>query len=63
MSNNPHDLISIGEVTIPFYEDNLIVQLGFPGGLLKTLSKISVDAVLKHTWMSLNIRGSVFQKA
>jgi hypothetical protein len=37
MSN---DLISIGEVTIPFYEDNLIVQLGEDGEIYVALRPI-----------------------
>ena len=40
MSDNPHDLISIGEVTIPFYEDNLIVQLGEDGEIYVALRPI-----------------------
>lgn len=37
MSN---ELISIGEVTIPFYEDNLIVQLGEDGNIYVALRPI-----------------------
>ena len=40
MSSNPHDLISIGEVTIPFYKDTLIVQLGEDGRIYVTLRPI-----------------------
>jgi hypothetical protein len=40
MSDNPHNLISIGEVTIPFYEDNLIVQLGEDGEIYVALRPI-----------------------
>jgi len=40
MSDDPHDLISIGEVTIPFYEDNLIVQLGEDGEIYVALRPI-----------------------
>jgi len=36
----PQDLISIGEVTIPFYEDNLIVQLGEDGEIYVALRPI-----------------------
>lgn len=40
MSDNPHDLISIGEVTIPFYEDALIIQLGEDGEIYVALRPI-----------------------
>lgn len=40
MSENPHDLVSIGEVTIPFYEDDLIVQLGEDGEIYVALRPI-----------------------
>ena len=40
MRENPHDLISIGEVTIPFYESNLIVQLGENGEIYVALRPI-----------------------
>lgn len=40
MSGTPHDLVSIGEVTIPFYEDNLIVQLGEDGEIYVALRPI-----------------------
>lgn len=40
MSDNPHDLVSIGEVTIPFYEDTLIVQLGEDGEIYVALRPI-----------------------
>lgn len=40
MSNNPKDLVSIGEVTIPFYEDNLIIQLGEDGEIYVALRPI-----------------------
>ncbi len=34
------ELVSIGEVTIPFYEDNLIVQLGEDGEIYVVLRPI-----------------------
>ena len=40
MPDNPTDLVSIGEVTIPFYEDNLIVQLGEDGEIYVALRPI-----------------------
>ncbi len=40
MSDNPTDLVSIGEVTIPFYEDTLIVQLGEDGEIYVALRPI-----------------------
>jgi len=40
MSDNPTDLVSIGEVTIPFYEDALIVQLGEDGEIYVALRPI-----------------------
>jgi hypothetical protein len=41
MSNeSSHELISIGEVTIPFYEDRLIVQLGEDGEIYVALRPI-----------------------
>ncbi len=40
MSNNPSDLVSIGEVTIPFYDDILIVQLGEDGEIYVALRLI-----------------------
>lgn len=40
MNNTPKDLVSIGEVTIPFYEDNLIVQLGEDGEIYVALRPI-----------------------
>ncbi len=40
MSNTPQELLAIGEVTIPFYEDNLIVQLGEDGEIYVALRPI-----------------------
>lgn len=40
MSHTQHDLVSIGEVTIPFYEDNLIIQLGEDGEIYVALRPI-----------------------
>lgn len=40
MSKDAHDVISIGEVTIPFYEDTLIVQLGEDGKIYVALRPI-----------------------
>ena len=37
---NDQELISIGEVTIPFYEDRLIVQLGEDGEIYVALRPI-----------------------
>lgn len=70
MSNTPHDLISIGEVTIPFYEDNLIVQLGEDGEVYvalrpivqalglswgSQLNRIKRDAVLSKKMRTLSV--------
>lgn len=40
MSDSAQNLISIGEVTIPFYEDNLIIQLGEDGEIYIALRPI-----------------------
>lgn len=40
MNDNSHDLVSIGEVTIPFYEDTLTVQLGEDGEIYVALRPI-----------------------
>ncbi len=41
MSNKiSHELISIGEVSIPFYEDRLIVQLGEDGEIYVALRPV-----------------------
>lgn len=50
MSDTPHELLAIGEVTIPFYEDNLIVQLGEDGEIYIALRPIV--EVLNLSWGS-----------
>lgn len=70
MNNNPHDLVSIGEVTIPFYEDVLIVQLGEDGEIYvalrpivqalglswgSQLNRIKRDAVLSKKMKTLSV--------
>jgi hypothetical protein len=56
MSNESEkELVSIGEVTIPFYEDNLIVQLGEDGEIYVALRPI-VDALGLSWGSQLNLR-------
>ncbi len=71
MSNEfDNELISIGEVTIPFYEDNLIVQLGEDGEIYvalrpiveslglswgSQLNRIKRDAVLNKKIQTLSV--------
>ena len=70
MPDNPRDLVSIGEVTIPFYEDNLIVQLGEDGEIYvalrpivqalglswgSQLNRIKRDAVLSKKMQTLSV--------
>lgn len=40
MNDSSHEIVSIGEVTIPFYEDNLIIQLGEDGVIYIALRPI-----------------------
>ena len=40
MSEKPKELISIGEVVIPFYEDTLLIQLGEDGEIYVALRPI-----------------------
>ena len=70
MSHTQHDLISIGEVTIPFYGDNLIIQLGEDGEIYvalrpivqalglswgSQLNRIKRDAVLSKKMKTLSV--------
>lgn len=71
MSSTANDeLISIGEVTIPFYEDNLIIQLGEDGEIYvalrpivealglswgSQLNRIKRDAVLSKKMQTLSV--------
>jgi len=70
MSHTQHDLVSIGEVTIPFYEDNLIIQLGEDGEIYvalrpivqalglswgSQLNRIKRDAVLSKKMKTLSV--------
>ena len=70
MSDTPRDLISIGEVTIPFCEDNLMVQLGEDGEIYvalrplvqalglswgSQLNRIKRDAVLSKKMKTLSV--------
>ncbi len=69
-SETNNDIISIGEVTIPFYEDNLIVQLGEDGNIYvalrpivealglswgSQLNRIKRDAVLRKKIQTLSV--------
>lgn len=70
MSSTAQDLISIGEVTIPFYEDKLTVQLGEDGEIYvalrpivqalglswgSQLNRIKRDAVLSKKMKTLSV--------